>query len=98
MQYTRQQLFEKLRQLKPMLREKYGIKRIGVLGSYALNTQRRGSDVDLLIELAQPLGWTYFELPEIFSELLNIKVDVTTPDAIKPRIKKNILEQTVYID
>lgn len=96
--YTRQQLFDKLRELKPMLRKKYGIKRIGVFGSYAINAQDEKSDVDLLIELAEPLGWTYFELPDIFRELLHTKVDVTTADGIKPRIKQSILKQTIYID
>ncbi len=88
----------RLRELKPMLYEKYGIKRIGVFGSYAVNAQHEKSDVDLLLEFTAPLGWTYFELPDILRKLLNVKVDVTTKDAIKPRMRDTILSQIIYID
>jgi hypothetical protein len=98
MYYTQQQLLEKLREIKPMLHKKYGIKRIGVFGSYALNAQNEKSDVDLLLELSKPLGWTYFELPDILHSLLKIKVDVTTKDAIKPRLRNIILKQTIYVE
>jgi predicted nucleotidyltransferase len=98
MYYTQKQLLNKLRELKPMLYEKYGIKRIGVFGSYAINAQDEKSDVDLLLELSKPLGWTYFELPDVLRALLKVKVDVTTSDAIKPRLRDIILSQTIYVD
>ena len=98
MLYTQQQLLNKLRELKPMLNEKYGIKRIGVFGSYATNAQHEKSDVDLLLEFSRPLGWTYFELPDILRTLLKVKVDVITKDAIKPRMRNTILSQTIYVD
>jgi hypothetical protein len=98
MLYTQKQLLNKLRELKPMLNEKYGIKRIGVFGSYATNVQHAKSDVDLLLEFSKPLGWTYFELPAILRTLLKVKVDVTTKDAIKPRMRDTILSQTIYVD
>jgi predicted nucleotidyltransferase len=98
MLYTRQQLFDKLRELKPMLYEQYGIKRIGVFGSYAIDAQDKDSDVDLLVELTRPLGWTYFGLTSRFEELLHAKVDVATADELKPGIKNQVLKQVIYID
>jgi predicted nucleotidyltransferase len=98
MQYTRQQLFDKLRELKPMLYQKYGISRIGVFGSYAIDAQDKDSDVDLLIELTRPLGWTYFGLASRFKELLHTKVDVATVNELKPLIKKEVLKQVIYIE
>jgi len=96
--YTQSQLFDKLKTLKPVLYEKYGILRIGVFGSYAIGAQDESSDVDLIVELSRPLGWTYFGLAEILEDYLHIKVDLTTMDGIKPRIKNKILDQVVYVD
>ncbi|MCW5908011.1 MAG: nucleotidyltransferase family protein [Chitinophagales bacterium] len=98
MLYTRQQLFDKLRELKPMLQREYGIKRIGVFGSYAIDAQDEKSDIDLLVELSTPLGWTYFGLSSRMEELLHTKVDVATPNELKPRIKEQVLKQVVYIE
>ena len=98
MLYTQQQLFKKLKELKPLLYEKYGIKRIGVFGSYAINAQDEKSDVDLIVELTKPLGWAYFSLPSFFEQQLHAKVDVTTREAIKPRIKEQVLKQVIYIE
>lgn len=98
MLYTRQQLFDKLRELKPMLYQKYGISRIGVFGSYAIDAQDKDSDVDLLVELTRPLGWGYFGLASRFEELLHTKVDVATPNELKPAIKNQVLKQVIYIE
>jgi predicted nucleotidyltransferase len=98
MLYTRQQLFDKLRELKPILYQKYGIRRIGVFGSYATGTQHEGSDVDLLVELTRPLGWEYFGLASRFEELLHTKVDVATENELKPRVKDEVIKQVIYIE
>lgn len=98
MLYTRQQLFDKLRELKPMLQKEYGIKRIGVFGSYAIDAQDEKSDIDLLVELSAPIGWAYFGLSSRFEELLHTKVDIATPNELKPRIKEQVLKQVVYIE
>jgi predicted nucleotidyltransferase len=96
--YTRQQLFDKLRELKPVLYAQYGISRIGVFGSYAIGAQNESSDVDLLIELTHPLGWKYFGLSSRIGELLHARVDVATADELKPAIKNEVLKQVIYIE
>jgi predicted nucleotidyltransferase len=96
--YTQAQLFDKLKQLKPMLYEKYGISRVGVFGSYAIGAQDEDSDVDIIVELTRPLGWAYFGLTTVFEEFLKVKVDVTTKEGLKPSIKNQVLKQLVYID
>ena len=39
-----------LRALMPELQERYGVKFLGVFGSYATGRQKKRSDVDLLVE------------------------------------------------
>ena len=46
-----------LRNLKPILSEKYEVERIGYFGSYARGEQTKDSDVDILVEFRRPLGW-----------------------------------------
>ena len=61
-----------LGKLKPYLREKYGVKKIGVFGSYARGEERRRnpSDIDILIELEKPIGWEFFYLKDYLEKKL----------------------------
>jgi uncharacterized protein len=43
-----------LRKEKPYLQKNFGLKAIGLFGSYAKGTQQADSDIDLLVELSQP--------------------------------------------
>ena len=43
-----------LRALMPELQERYGVKFLGVFGSYATGRQKKRSDVDLLVEFRLP--------------------------------------------
>jgi predicted nucleotidyltransferase len=38
----------------PELQERYGVKFLGVFGSYATGRQKKRSDVDLLVEFERP--------------------------------------------
>ena len=82
------------------LREKYGIKEIGVFGSYVKGKQKKGSDIDILVEFYPDTEMdliTFVELEEYLSDLLRTKVDLVMKSALKPRIGKHILKEVVYI-
>ena len=50
-----------------------------------------------LVEFEAPVGFFKFiELEEHLSEKLGAKVDLVTPDALKPLIKPQIMEEAVY--
>ena len=48
------EILDVLRKEKPYLQENFGMLLIGLFGSYAKGTQRRDSDVDLLVEFTEP--------------------------------------------
>ena len=49
-------------------------------------------------EQRQPIGFFKFlELEEYLSDLTGIKVELVTRKALKPRIGKYILEETVFV-
>lgn len=87
-----------LEQQKPDLERRFHVKEIGVFGSYVRNEQKKRSDVDILVEYSKVPGFfEYLEMEEHLSEILGIKVDLVTKNALKPHIGKIILEEVVYI-
>jgi len=79
------------------LEEKYKVKRIGVFGSYARGEQIEGSDIDILVEFKEPVGFVFIHLADFLEEILESKVDLVTPDAIKPNRRRYIMEDLTYV-
>ncbi|XCH48411.1 nucleotidyltransferase family protein [Thermodesulfovibrio sp. 3462-1] len=44
-----EEIKEKLKELKPYLKERYKVKEIGIFGSYVRGEQREKSDLDILV-------------------------------------------------
>ena len=83
---------------KGELRKKYGVKRIGVFGSYSRGEQKEDSDVDILVEFEKPIGLIDFiRLQEYLESLLGVKVDLVTKGALKKRIKERVLQEVKYV-
>jgi len=80
------------------LKKTYNVKNIGIFGSIVKDKQNRKSDIDILIELKEPVGFFKFlELENYLSKLLKRKVDLATKKSLKPIIKKEILNNIVYV-
>jgi len=80
------------------LRNDFHVKRIGIFGSFSNGSQTASSDVDILVEFAQPVSFFEFaDLESHLNRLLKKRVDVVTKKALKPRIRKSILKQAVYV-
>ncbi len=78
------------------MEEKYKVKSIAIFGSYTRNEQTPASDIDILVEFHEPVGFEFFRLARFLEEILGTKVDLVTPDGIKPNRKKYILKELVY--
>lgn len=89
-------LEERLREYKPILAERYYVKKIGIFGSYGRNEQKVDSDVDIIVEFSKPVGFQFIDLKLYLEESLNQKVDLVTPNALKPQIKEQILREVSY--
>ena len=89
-----------LREIKPFLAEEYGVRIIGVFGSYVRQEQRTDSDLDLLIELDRPPKISLIglvELEDYLTQKLGVKVDLAIKTNLKKRIGMHILEEVVPI-
>jgi len=89
---------KKLKKLEPLLREKFKVKRIGIFGSYVRGEEKKGSDIDILVEFVEAPGFFEFiELEDYLSKTLETKVDLVMKDALKPFLAKYILNEVVYL-
>jgi predicted nucleotidyltransferase len=92
------QIIMKLRENKPVLEEKYSVKNLEVFGSYVLGEQKKGSDLDVLVDFYKTIDlFKYIELENYLSETLGVKVDLVMKDALKPRIKDRILNEAIPV-
>jgi len=87
---------ETLKRYKPLLTEKFKVKAIGIFGSYIRGEESEESDVDILVEFDEPIGWEFIDLKEFLEEILGKEVDLVTVNALKPQLKDKILKEVVY--
>ena len=85
----------------PYLAAEYGVARIGLFGSFASQTADDKSDIDLLVEFKDPIGFRFMELVDFLEALLGRDVDVLTPAGLQgirvKRVADNIYESVVYV-
>ncbi len=83
-----------LREHKAELREGYGVREIGLSGSYVRSEQRRRSDVDILVEFDTVPGLLKFiELEDYLSRLLGVRVDLVRRASIRKELRERILSE-----
>lgn len=76
---------------------KYGVKRIGLFGSYARETATVESDIDLLVELERLTFDDYMGLAVFLEDLFKKDIDLVTPTSIKPGYKPYIEKEIEYV-
>lgn len=79
------------------LRERYGIVRIGVFGSFVYGEQTDESDVDLLVEMPKKGGFLYVQAAQYVEDLLGRDVDFIEPNSLHPRMHDRVLREAVYV-
>ena len=87
-----------LQEQGPFLVEKYGVRIVGVFGSYVRQEQCPDSDLDLLIELDRPPKISLIGLVELenyLSQILGVKVDLAIKANLKKHIGVRILQEVV---
>ncbi len=97
---TVQELQKSLQVLKPTLQQQYGVRTLGLFGSYVRGEQRSDSDVDILVEFEEGRKVSLFDfvgLGHYLTGTLGIKVDVVEKNTLKPRIGQHILNELVPV-
>jgi predicted nucleotidyltransferase/predicted RNase H-like HicB family nuclease len=90
--------FEILKKHEEKIKKKFGVKKIGIFGSAAKEEAYEKSDIDILVEFRKSVDFFEFlDLQYYLEELFNRKIDLVTPDALKPLIKDKILKEVIYV-
>ncbi len=78
--------------------QKHQIKRAGIFGSVARRNATNKSDVDILVELGNPISLLQFVgIKFELEDLLGVKVDLVEYQSIKPRLKEQIMSEEIRI-
>ena len=79
---------------------KFGVRNIGLFGSYLRNEQSNKSDIDLLIDFdpQQENFDNYMAVYDILERFFeNEKVEVVTKNGLSPYIGPKILKDVIYV-
>jgi hypothetical protein len=93
---TREEVLARLQEHETEL-QGMDVASLAVFGSVARNEAGPGSDVDLLVEFARPVGlFRFLAVKEYLEALLGRPVDLATRDALKRQFREAILREAVY--
>ena len=93
-------VFRKLRNALPAIRTRYGVKRIGIFGSFARSEQTRSSDVDVLVEFVngQATFDNFMHLVYFLEDLFGRKVDLLTVRGIDKYIRSRVEREVIWVE
>jgi hypothetical protein len=97
---TEQKIISTLKKHDDILR-KYKVKKIGLFGSYVRRKQKKHSDIDFVVEFAEPTFDNFMDLAFYLEDLFDRRVDILTPEGVESiRIKEiadDIKRSVIYV-
>jgi len=102
---SRERIISILKKELPRLKEKYGVARVALYGSFAKGNPKKTSDVDILVDIRRPIGLEFVALADVLEDKLGRKVDIATLSHYKqsfgnPRYKhiaEDIRKSMIYV-
>jgi predicted nucleotidyltransferase len=76
----------------------FGVKRIGIFGSFSRGEEVPESDVDIYVEFSpgKKTFDNYMGLKNFLESLFERKVDLVTYEGLNPHIRENVISGVVY--
>jgi len=95
---NRDTILKMLTEHQAELISRYGIRRLGLFGSYARGKQKKTSDIDILVSFNKEIDlFDFIDLREYLESHLKTKIDLVMETALKPAIAKHILSEVEYV-
>lgn len=88
-----QNILRTLENEKDVLKRRFGVKSLGVFGSWARDEATAESDLDLLVEFDSPTFDRYMDLKFHIEDLLHVQVDMVLKGSLKPALRDRILKE-----
>jgi uncharacterized protein len=78
----------------------YGVKRLGLFGSFRRDMQTEQSDVDLLVEFlpGKKTFRNFMGLAFFLEDLLKRRVELVTPESLSPYLRSTILNEVESVE
>ncbi len=95
--YTLEKILSTLQEHKPELQGKYPIAALGVFGSYSRGEATENSDIDIAVEITEPMGLNFVALANDIENLFDTKVDVVPKRSIKSDYLPFVERDIVYV-
>jgi len=93
----KEDVLKSLREEMPTIKEKFGVKSIGLFGSYAKNLQNEESDIDLLVDLDAPLSSNFFGLWDHLENYFDKKIDLTRKGKhLREKFMQTVEKEIIY--
>ena len=99
---TSEEVLRKIKENRDKIK-RFGVKRIGLFGSYARGKQRVESDVDIVVEFEKGKATldNFLDLTEYLEKFLGKKIDLLTKEGVRSirigHIRKEIEENVIYV-
>jgi predicted nucleotidyltransferase len=95
---TESDAFSLLQRHERRIRE-FGVKKLGLFGSFARGEQHESSDVDLLVEFeaGRKTFDAFIHLAFFLEDLFGRRVELVTPESLSPYIGPRILKEVKYV-
>ena len=87
----------RLKEIKPILKERWGVTELAVFGSVSREEATENSDVDIMFDYEKPLGLDIVTLGDFLEAELGYKVDLLSRQAIRPRVWSFIQGEMCYV-
>ena len=93
-------IFTRLERAAPAIRKQFGVRKIGIFGSYARGEQTGTSDVDVLVELAEGYATlrNFVRLADHLEALFGHKVDLITTEGVDKYIRPHVEKEVIWIE
>jgi hypothetical protein len=94
----REEAVSTLRRHLPALQRDFGVRRISLFGSTARDEARADSDLDILVDFeVGPTFDSFMGLKLFLEDHLGHRVDLVTPEALKPRMRSVVEREAVDV-
>ncbi|MEA3353786.1 MAG: nucleotidyltransferase domain-containing protein [Campylobacterota bacterium] len=91
-------IINKLKELKPILKERYGIEEFAVFGSVAKGTDTEKSDVDIaILRDSKKSFFLLLKAKAFLEENLHRPIDIGDFESMKTFIKNRIKKDFIYV-
>jgi len=97
---TKEEILNKLKEIKPILHKDFYIENLGLFGSYARGENSDSSDIDILYEYDESKAFSLFtliDLEDFLTSIFCIKVDLANKKSLKPDLRDNILNEVIIV-